>query len=274
MGTGPAPGSAAPGTPDNNTRVKCHPFPSWPIVQVTQRTGFTGSALVRLLARLTDVEVAESRQSFSDQLSQWLRWTDAIALSAALEGGRTAAPARKRTDTNADDTGYGRVRAALAKAIAEDIAFLADRRDLPADGKPDFSPYRVRYAGRQQAMEVAIGPLRTQLRAMLAARSSDMARLAAVDAVMEQALGAQERSLLATVPGLLEKHFRRLHQAAQARADAPASDVPDALATPERRTSPTAWLDKFCEDMRAVMLAELDMRLQPVDGLREALRMT
>jgi hypothetical protein len=76
-----------------------------------------------------------------------------------------------------------------------------------------------------------------------------MARLAAVDVVMEQVLGAQERSLLAGVPALLETHFKRLRQAA-----------------------PDAWLDRFRRDAREVLLAELDLRFQPVDGLLEALR--
>ena len=46
-----------------------------------------------------------------------------------------------------------------------------------------------------------------------------MARLAAVDAVMEQVLGAHEHRLLSTVPALLEKHFERLRQA-EPEADA------------------------------------------------------
>jgi hypothetical protein len=66
---------------------------------------------------------------------------------------------------------------------------------------------------------------------------------------MEQVLGAPERTLLASVPALLEKHFKRLRQAA-----------------------PDAWLDRFRQDARDVLLAELDLRFQPVDGLLEALR--
>jgi hypothetical protein len=97
-------------------------------------------------------------------------------------------------------------------------------------------------------MEVAIGPLRGRLRAVLAGRSPDMARLAALDAVMEQVLGAQEHRLLATLPALLEKHFVRLR-------DAGGDD----------------WRTVFQRDLQGVLLAELDIRLQPVEGLLEAL---
>ena len=88
-----------------------------------------------------------------------------------------------------------------------------------------------------------------------------MAQLAAVDAVMEQALGAQEHNLLSAVPGLLEKHFVRLRQAHQA--------LPD---EPEGGALPVAWQDVFCKDMQAVLLAELELRFEPVEGLLEALR--
>ncbi|MGE8475060.1 MAG: DUF3348 family protein, partial [Paraburkholderia hospita] len=54
------------------------------MVQAPQRTAVSGPTLVRLLARLTTADVPASSQSLSDQLSQWLGWTDAIALSTAL----------------------------------------------------------------------------------------------------------------------------------------------------------------------------------------------
>ncbi|CAN7658662.1 DUF3348 domain-containing protein [Variovorax sp. LjRoot84] len=212
------------------------------MVQVSRRTGFTGSALIRLLAQLTDTDVPESKQGFADRLGEWLRWTDAISLSAALNGGAATAPSGARASARAEEAECTRVRAALAKAIAADSALGAD-----------FSAYRRRYLARQQAIEAAIEPLRGRLRAKLAARSPAMARLAAVDAVMEQALGAHEQRLLSTVPGLLEKHFGRLRQA-------------DSGAQPE------GWSNVFCKNMQSVLLAELDIRLQPVEGLLEALR--
>ncbi|HEX7937312.1 MAG TPA: DUF3348 family protein, partial [Paraburkholderia sp.] len=63
------------------------------MLQAPQRTALSGPALIRLLARLVDVDVPESRQSLSDRLSQWLGWTDAIALSSALTGAPPALPA-------------------------------------------------------------------------------------------------------------------------------------------------------------------------------------
>ena len=216
---------------------------------MSRRTGFTDSALVRLLARLTDINVPESRHGFADRLSQWFGWTDAISLSAALDGSSAAAQSRARVPASAQERECSGVRAALAKAINERGAFASD-----------FASHRRRYLARQQAMETAIGPLRGRLRARLAAGSPAMARLAAVDAVMEQVLGAQEQRLLSTVPGLLEKHFERLRQAERARDESDGGG------------DSGAWLEVFCTDMRSVLLAELDIRLQPIEGLLEALR--
>ncbi|HYS65580.1 MAG TPA: DUF3348 family protein, partial [Paraburkholderia sp.] len=67
------------------------------------------------------------------------------------------------------------------------------------------------------------------------------------------------------VPGLLAGHFERLRkaeQAALAEADAEASAA----------LTPGAWLDVFRKDMQSVLLAELDIRFQPVEGLLAALR--
>lgn len=212
------------------------------MVQASQRTDFSGPGLIRLLAQLHEIDVRESGQTFADRLSQWLGWADAISLSAALDGSPAAAASRVTTPTRAEEAQCARVRSALASAIAEDM------RSAPAEMTPDFAPCRRRYVARQQAMHTSIAALRGRLRDTLAARSPAMARLASMDAVMEQVLGAHEQRLLATVPALLEKHFKRLPPSAQAAPDA------------------------FGRDMHSVLLAELDIRLQPVEGLLAALR--
>ena len=228
------------------------------MVQVSRRTGFTGSALIRLLARLTDTSVPESKQAFADRLSQWVSWTDAISLAGALDGGPATAPSGTRVPLSAEESECARARATLVRAIA-----------APMDVAADFSPYRQRYLSRQQAMEASVGPLRERLRTRLAAGSPAMARLAAVDAVMEQALGVHEHRLLSTLPSLLEKHFKRLR-----KADETAQVAAETAADPAGGVQPGVWRDVFRKDMQGVLLAELDIRFQPVEGLLEALRVS
>jgi hypothetical protein len=244
--------------------------------QASRRTGLSGPTLVRLLARLTDIDVSEPRQSLADRLSLWLGWTDAIALSAVLNSNPPAAPAVEPEADSAEEQECTRVRNALSKAIAEKNRAVAqpggyarNRALAPsasAKAPVDYAIYRQRYLSLQQSMETAIGNLRTRLRTAMAGRTPGMTQLAAVDAVMERALGAREHNALAAVPGLLEGHFHRLRRA-EAAALAEAGDA----AEPAKIT-PGAWLDVFRQDMRGVLLAELDIRFQPVEGLLAALR--
>lgn len=225
---------------------------------MVQRTGFNDSALIRTLARLADTDVRASKDAFADRMGQWLAWTDAIALSGALNS-TPAAPHANAAATPADTEAAecARVREALAKSITRDVSAVAGRPRGAAPAiaaqlpPPDFAPYRWRYQARQQAMEAAIAPLRERLCATLATRSPALARLAAVDAVMAPMLDAQAQRLLAGLPTLLEKHFDRLR---------------DAAADNDR------WLTGFHQDMQSLLLAELDFRFQPVEGLLAALR--
>ena len=199
----------------------------------------------------------EAGPGFADRLGEWLRWTDAISLSSASGAGPAAAPQDARGATAALESECAGLRNALANAISADSVFTAPIKTAPID----FPSYRRRYQARQQTMEMAIEPQRERLRSILAARSPEMARVAAVDAVVEQVLGVQEHNLLAGIPSRLEKHFARLRRAE------PAPDE-----EPEGEAQPGPWLDLFRNDMRDLLLAELDFRLQPIEGLLEALK--
>ncbi|MBW7900089.1 MAG: DUF3348 family protein [Rhodocyclaceae bacterium] len=208
-------------------------------------TGFGRPRLIRLLAGLVAGEGAEARRSLAERLGGWLNLTDAIALSGALAvggGDESATPGEEGAGV-----ALVRVRAALADSIAADEG----RGGVALSAAPDFAPFRRHYVARQRDMAAAIGPLRAQARQALAARSPALARLAALDAVMERALAERERALLGSVPHLLERRFERLRAAPPADAGA-ASD---------------GWLAAFCREQRDLLLAELEFRLLPVDGL-------
>lgn len=235
------------------------------MVRGSPGTRFTGSALVRLLGQLADAKAPAGAPAFAERLAQWLGWTDAISLSAALQGGPEAAPSARSADVPLDapsaQAELARTRAALAHAIAQEFAPAPARPQRPGRGASvppppaplptDFTAWRRRYTSLQQAMDTAIGVLRSRLRDALSAAGPERARLAAVDAVMERVLGGQEHVLLAGVPAMLEKHFERLRDA--------------------RPESPDEGLTAFSRDLQAVLLAELETRLQPAEGLLEAL---
>jgi hypothetical protein len=233
------------------------------MVQAPQRTALSGPALIRLLARLTDVEFTESGQSLSDRLSHWLHWTDAIALSTALAGSPLPAAKGAQASDSAEERECAAARSALANAIAGDSVFGAPKKwpgaaQVHIETTADYPVFRQGYLTLQQSMETGIGNLRGRLRARLGARTPAMKRLAEVDAVMERALSPRERTLLGTVPVLLGRHFERLRRAE--------------LDTLTDDQTPGAWLESFRKDAQSVLLAELDLRFQPVEGLLAALR--
>ena len=234
-----------------------------------RRPPLTASAFIRALASLNGVPEAAGPDAFAQRLAGWFDWTHAFSLSAALGepgirhdgsgfGGQGALAA--------DERECARVRAALARTIADapDGGAPPSRRGgrpsvaalAPVEPAADFATYRQRYAACQLAMETQIVPLRRRLRSSLTDRSSALARLAELDIVMEQVVGAQERALLATVGARLEARFEQLR--------GPQDD-----GSPGQ---PGPWLERFRQDMRSLLLAELDLRLQPVEGLLEACR--
>jgi hypothetical protein len=237
------------------------------------RTGFNSSQLVRLLEGLGVGEVADPSQTFAESLSAWLDWTDAISLAGALNGGAVADRSERRLGRGSGSRSVidecRRVRIDLCGSIATDAVFAGNAPDRQvsaasgtvAEGAAAFAPFRSRYRAHQQAMETRIVPLRAKVRAALSAHSPALGRLAALDAVFDEALGPRERQLLATVPGRLEQHFRRLHRAT---ADTAASLVPG-------RAVPHEQPQGMGETVQQVLMAELDIRWKPIEGMIEAM---
>lgn len=236
------------------------------------RTSFDSSRLIRALSDLVSTDATPPRQSFADRLGQWLDFADAIALFSALNGSTDAAGGPATAEHPALRDEFARVRGALLDSINTDGVLTPGkaRIRLPAPawhastpGAADYLPYHRYYLAHQRDMGAAIAPLRASVRAGLAQRAPALRQLAALDGVLDQALAPRERSLLATVPQLLGRRFEQLHQAHR-----------NALTTPDdpaRWLQPGAWLHTFCQDMRVVLRAELELRLQPVAGLMDAL---
>ena len=203
-----------------------------------------GSELIRLLARLAGAPPTRTGLAFAERLGHWLSWSDAISLSAALNASPSESGPGRSRGPGGEEADFQRVRAALEASIA------AGTRES-ASSPTDFGPHRRRCIALQQAMHDAVGALRQRLRDALSRHSPALARLAAIDAVMDQTLAAHERSLLGLVLLRLEAHFERLQR---------------------DRGNDTDWLEPFHDDMNLVLRAELAHRLLPAQGLLDTLR--
>lgn len=225
-------------------------------MQPASSTTLSGPRLVRQLAGLAGTAADAPGQPMSQLLSHWLEWKHAVALARVLDApaaGATAdAPPAPVSDAAAE---LAATRTALAQSVARDRAFAA----APDGPRPPFewTYFQQRHLALQHLLDSGTTRLRDSLRQHLAARSPALARLAAIDAVMEQALARPTRTLLARATPVLEHRFHALQ--------------PPADATPTPSPEAPAWLDSFRHDLRELLLAELDIRLQPAEGLLAAL---
>src|SRR5690606_1339533 len=158
---------------------------------------------VRLLARVAGAgAVLGDGPPLAATLARWIDWPRAVTLAGALDGPMSAA-SEHRLDT-ADDADCAQARTQVRAAVLSDTTLSLHAAATP-DTDAGFSPLRTRYVAHQRAILAVTGRLRGRLRDGLAARP-DGARLAEVDAAMEQALGPREHALLSTVPDLLGRH--------------------------------------------------------------------
>jgi hypothetical protein len=230
---------------------------------------FAPSPLVRLLGESAGVDAGSGGMDFAERLALWLDALAALRLQAVHQAVGAIPSAQRATQSlarlgEALAQDLQRVRGALARAIALDPVELAalmpaalPRRGAKADeaaAKPEapeasYKPYRERHLELQRQMEMMITPLREHVRQALARASAHLRQLAMLDATLEEVLAGREQALLPAAAALLEPRFRQL-----------------------RDTGAADWRAAFEQHWRDALLAEVDLRLQPVAGLVEAVR--
>jgi Protein of unknown function (DUF3348) len=241
------------------------------------RTRLHSSPLLRFLTGNGMVDATVDAGDVGQRLGDWLHFRHAIALQGFIgavdDPDAPAAQPTARVDATVLRERFAKVRATLEQSILQGSAPApgmprieqpTTELEQPIDPKTVFDPFRRFCIGHQRQMDNIIRSLRAQLRGMLDKGTTPHKQLATLDAIFENVLLEREARLLGHIPAEFEKRFAKalkLHMrqlVAAAEADEPAP-----------RSAP--WLTPLYEDMRAALLAELDLRLQPVLGLIEAL---
>lgn len=226
------------------------------------RTNLHSAQLTRILADLGVMDAMNPGPAFAEQLGQWVDFKSAIALSAVHSTVGAPAP-----------TAVERAPAAPVQSLEQECdrmrgvapSLPTPAPDASVDDARDYTPYRRYHQAQQRDLEAKVQALRARVRDAVGHASPRLRQLVALDASFEGVLVEREAKLLATVPALLEKRFKRLLQSHQlALADQQALD------SPALWMKPGAWLFRFHTELQAVLMAELDLRLQPVIGLIEA----
>lgn len=249
------------------------------MTQAVLRTHLNTSRLIRFLADLAPVDGAPSQAAFAQRLGHWVSFTDAMTLYTALNPGatpgRAPSPPEALAAFHAADTELKRVRTAMEDTISRSCSAVPGsariKFPLPAiETGPEiaitYAPFHRFGVSVLRDMDVKIGPLRATVRQALALASPGLRQLAALDAAFDTVLSERERRLLGTVPSLLEKRFEQLRRDHQQMLVT--TGQTDDSATWLR---PGAWLARFRDELRGVLLAQWELRLQPVTGLVQAL---
>ena len=239
------------------------------------------SRLVLLLQQWAQAQGVQARADVAEQLSQWLSTVDAVALSRALHAlesvdAREIHAPPQPVDWPAMQATLRRTRAELVELVTAVPAPAKpgrQRADNTPPEQPDphaaaeFAGHAARYLALQKQLDARVAALRLQLRQGLSLGPPGLRRLAALDAVLQQMLGAREQRLWTLLPGHLERRMAQLRTAHEQQLKAAGRDD-DA----RQWSLPGGWLHAFERDLQALLLAELQVRLEPVTGLLEAAR--
>jgi hypothetical protein len=248
------------------------------------RTNFHSSKLIRALTDLEMVEAADPGNAFAEKLGLWIHFADAITLSAVHSDSLTSRPKSHAAAPNAArsaagsgvDKEFERIQSFLVNSIMKScgsdsgrshIKLPAPECELPLNPATAYVPYRRFYESHQRDMESSIQPLRTQVRETVAKASPTLRKLAELDATLEKILRERENKLLSKVPVLLKKRFEQLFKEHQQKlVNTQQADIP------AEWIRAGGWLTRFRSDMQMLLLAEVELRLQPTMGLIEAFR--
>ncbi len=240
----------------------------------TQHIHQNGTRLVHFLSNMMGEDARISHKNFAQRLGQQIDLSDSFALSDALHGLSRIVFEQHTPADNGLKEEFLQTRAKLVESIIKsfvpDIGSMQFNLPVPdaeslIDDKKAFAPYLRFYATLQSDMEYKAHKLRLRARKTVAGVSLELAQLAALDEALGNTLAVQTRKIFTVIPKLLGKRFQylreqHLHDIADKKDD-----------DPELWLQPDGWLAQFYQEMQSLLLAELDVRLQPVVGLIEAL---
>lgn len=223
------------------------------------------SELIRKLQNLLDKDLPQSQTRFSERLTQNMDFTSSLKLSEVhgqlrlLDKKVSVISAAKPADDQkkALNSAFERVRRSIEKNIGQsfDLSIVQPRFPLPRieleQEALDLSAYPKFYKAQQSEMSAKIQGLRTYVRETLSASSVNMAKLAILDNTLEETIGFPLRSGFSALSKVISKYSQKI-EAQWGEGDKPAQ------------------LAGFHGELHQLLLAELELRLQPIQGLLNA----
>ena len=235
------------------------------MTQATAPVSLNGSRLVRFLSDLSVAGVEVSHKHFAERLGGLIDLSDSISLSTAHGGLSAMAVPAPSADGKAAAGEYLRqefldthtsavqfiIKSFVADGAANWLKLPSEETSIASIAK--YDPYLQFYSAHQREMDFKVKRLRADVRTTISDLSPKLAQLSTLDEALEKTLSTHSRKLFAGVPRLLEQRFHFL------------------LVESESSSLGVANLGDFYKEMQGLLLAELEIRLQPVLGLIEAL---
>lgn len=221
--------------------------------------------LLKLLADNGALKSPGELPCFGERLSRLFGLGDTMKLDAA-----TAHRARQ-TGVRQPEV-VDRLIAELANTRKALIRRIQSFAEYPNNGTaPDPEATLNAWLALQRKVAASSRQLRDKVRNAMKDQGQAMARLAQLDAVFDHTMAAWTAQAFAQTPRILEQ---QLASPATPIETPPASGASDTSAShtpsPPEADVATNRFRRFCEDAQTLLLAELDLRLEPVLGLLEA----
>ncbi len=240
----------------------------------------------RLLRNLSELDVLghqPTESQFGSRLGRLIDLSDSIALADTLRqvSKGVVAPESQHSERQGEA-----LKAEFLERRSAMVAFIVGsfsaRSGLPGDepaqasfnlpklsedilGGEGFKPYQRFYALHQSEMELQVGSFLAAAKAQVSAADPKLKRVVTLDSALFETLQGYCRKQLAQVSSLLGRRFDVLRASAvEAMGEDPS------LQDKQQWLAPTGWLSRFYREMQNLLLAELDLRLQPLLGLIEA----
>lgn len=243
--------------------------------QLPSQATFGSSRIIRFLSELNVANVEISHQHFVERLGQLIDFSGSITLASTHHGLSATSFDSKPYSLEEVKALFLRVRSVMVQSIVKSTTPNADdeARRLPNPNIGDsletltgFDAYRRFYGVMQRDMDTKIRNLRLQIRQEMSGVSPKLAQLCHLDSVLSDTLFANTRQFFAVITRLLNKRFDYLLQAHR-----DAVEKQQASDNPAEWIASGGWLEQFYKEIQGLLLAELEVRLQPVLGLMEAL---
>jgi hypothetical protein len=228
---------------------------------------------VRLLEENYPLSIDVSQHNIADKLGQLFSLSDSMYLSETLDGqiSQASAPAKQQAEDIKEL--FFNARKRMVEFILKSFVADSDNGSFALPSNVDITDltattelYQKFYALHQSEMESRANQLRVKVRKVLAEASPELAQLTALDKALGNVLSSLGRKGFASIPQLLSSRLQTI----QSSLLEPSTDNSRQTSI-EMANIIDDWQKHFHSEIQDLLIAELEVRLQPTLGLIEAL---